>query len=52
MQKNTCVDDFHFISKLGEGSYSAVYKVMRKSDGQIYSLKKVKLIEGLSDKER
>ena len=52
MQKNTSIDDFNFICKLGEGSYSAVYKVQRKSDGQLYSLKKVKLIEGLSDKER
>lgn len=40
------------MQKLGEGSYSTVYKVIRKQDGRIYSLKKVKIIEGLSDKER
>ena len=37
---------------MGEGSYSVVYKVQRKSDKQYYSLKKVRIIEGLSDKER
>lgn len=37
---------------MGEGSYSTVYKVVRKLDGLIYSLKKVRIIEGLSDKER
>lgn len=29
---------------LGEGSYSKVYKVKRKSDGEIYALKKVGLL--------
>ena len=29
-----------------------MYKVMRKSDKKIYALKKVRIIEGLSDKER
>ena len=37
---------------MGEGSYSTVYKVVRKLDGLIYSLKKVRILEGLSDKER
>lgn len=40
------------MAKLGEGSYSTVFKVKRKSDGKMYSLKKVRIIEGLSDKER
>jgi len=48
----TTLDDFKIISKLGEGSYSTVYKVIRKQDGKMYSLKKVRIIEGLSDKER
>jgi NIMA (never in mitosis gene a)-related kinase len=37
--------------KLGEGSYSSVYKVKRKSDDKIYALKKVKMVE-LNEKER
>ena len=48
----TCIDDFQVVQKLGEGSYSSVYKVIRKQDNLIYSLKKVRIIEGLSDKER
>lgn len=52
MIRNTVIDDFKILSKLGEGSYSIVYKVLRKIDNQIYSLKKVRIIEGLSDKER
>lgn len=40
------------MEKLGEGSYSTVYKVVRKLDNKVYSLKKVRIIEGLSDKER
>ena len=33
--------DFEIISKIGEGAYSKVYKVKRKSDQEIYALKKV-----------
>lgn len=33
--------DFEVISKIGEGAYSKVYKVKRKSDQEIYALKKV-----------
>lgn len=36
---------------IGEGSYSSVYKVKRKSDGLEYALKKVKMDE-LSEKEK
>lgn len=45
------MNHFNVVRELGKGSFSAVYKVMRKSDGKVYSLKKVNLI-GLSDKER
>ena len=45
------MEDFQIISKLGEGAYSIVYKVMRKVDKKIYALKKVKLTN-LSDKEK
>lgn len=45
------LDDFTIISKLGTGSYSEVFKVIRKSDGQQYALKKVSM-ENLSQKER
>lgn len=36
------INDFDFLNKLGEGSYSTVYKVRRKADNQIYALKKIK----------
>jgi NIMA (never in mitosis gene a)-related kinase len=51
-KQHTCLADFHFHEKLGEGSYSTVFRVTRKADGFVYSLKKVKIIDGLSDKER
>jgi len=45
------MEDFQIISKLGEGAYSTVYKVMRIVDRKIYALNKVKLLN-LSDKEK
>lgn len=39
------------LCKLGEGAYSVVTKVKRKTDGHIYALKKVKL-QNLSEKEK
>ena len=45
------MDGFELISKLGEGSYSIVFKVRRKEDSKIYALKKVKL-KKLSQKEK
>ena len=45
------MDGFELISKLGEGSYSVVFKVRRKEDSKIYALKKVKL-KKLSEKEK
>jgi len=38
-------------NSLGEGAYSSVYRVKRISDGNIYALKKVKLLN-LSEKEK
>lgn len=45
------MNDFQIVSKLGEGAYSTVYKVKRLVDGNIYALKKVKLLN-LSEKEK
>ena len=45
------MDGFEIISKLGDGSYSVVYKVKRKADDKIYALKKVRLLN-LSEKEK
>lgn len=45
------LNEFEFQAKLGEGAYSCVYKVKRLSDNEIYTLKKVKLMN-LSSKEK
>ncbi len=45
------IKDFKILSKLGEGSYSSVYKVQRFSDNEEYALKKVKM-NALNDKEK
>jgi NIMA (never in mitosis gene a)-related kinase 1/4/5 len=47
----TSIRDFTPICKLGEGSYSTVYKVQRINDQQFYALKKVKMNQ-LSTKEK
>jgi NIMA (never in mitosis gene a)-related kinase len=43
--------DFEILCKLGDGAYSSVYKVRRLEDGQIYALKRVKMVS-LSAKEK
>ena len=43
--------DFTIVDKLGTGSFSEVYKVLRKSDKQTYALKKVKMLK-LTQKEK
>lgn len=45
------MQDFKQLALLGEGAYSAVYKVLRHADNEVYALKKVKL-PSLSDKEK
>ena len=45
------MENFEIINKLGDGSYSTVYRVKRKIDNEIYALKKVKLMN-LSEKEK
>ena len=45
------MDGFEIIKKLGDGSYSVVYKVRRKADNNIYALKKVNL-QKLKEKEK
>ena len=37
------MENFEILEKIGEGSFSSVYKVKRKIDNQIYALKKVSL---------
>lgn len=45
------LSDFKELKLLGEGAFSAVYKVRRLADGETYALKKVKL-PSLTDKEK
>ena len=45
------MNGFEILEKLGDGTYSVVYKVRRKEDSQIYALKKVSLAN-LSQKEK
>jgi NIMA (never in mitosis gene a)-related kinase len=40
--KSTLVD-FEIVKKVGEGAFSSVYQVVRKTDGFMYALKKVKI---------
>ena len=41
--QSTTLKDFEVIKKLGDGSFSQVYQVLRHSDSQLYALKNVKL---------
>lgn len=43
MESEGTIKDFEIISKLGEGSFSMVYKVRRISDDKLYAMKKVKM---------
>lgn len=48
---SSSLSDFNEATLLGEGAYSAVYRVIRKADGKTYALKKVKL-PSLNEKEK
>jgi NIMA (never in mitosis gene a)-related kinase 1/4/5 len=37
------VEDFQILRKIGEGTYSSVFKVRRLADDTIYALKRIKL---------
>ena len=45
------ISSFEIIKKIGEGAYSQVFKVRRKSDDIIYALKKVRIMN-LNEKEK
>lgn len=45
------LQNFEILNKIGEGAYSIVHKVHRKSDGVVYALKKVRFVS-LSEKEK
>ena len=45
------MDDFEIISKIGQGSFSSVFKVKRLIDNNIYALKKVNL-NNLDEKQK
>jgi len=45
------ISNFEQMERVGEGAFSQVYKVRRRSDGEIYAMKKVKLLQ-LKEKER
>ena len=45
------MSNFQKIKELGKGSFSTVYKVLRKSDNKEYAMKVVKITQ-LSEKER
>lgn len=45
------MDDFEIIRKLGEGAFSSVFLVKRRSDGKEYAMKKVNILS-LSQREK
>mgnify|MGYP000924579216 CR=1 FL=1 len=48
---NMTLKDFEILARLGEGSYSSVWKVKRIIDGKEYAMKRVKLAN-LSEKDK
>eukprot|EP00347_Sterkiella_histriomuscorum_P022382 403330683 len=48
---NSSLDDFTVLNKIGEGSYSSVYHIIRKEDQVHYALKKVNM-GNLGEKEK
>ena len=43
--------EFELLNKIGEGAYSQVFKVLRRSDREVYALKKVYMTK-LKPKEK
>ena len=39
------LEDFEFLSKLGEGSYGQVYKVLSKLNNKVYAMKKLDMLK-------
>lgn len=48
----TTIHSFIPLERLGEGTFSSVYKVRRVSDGEFYALKKVLLFSCRSRSDR
>jgi NIMA (never in mitosis gene a)-related kinase len=48
---NNRIRDFEVQEKIGEGSFSVVYRVKKDSDGGVYALKKVKIMK-LKEKDK
>ena len=44
MEHAGSLKDFEIMRKLGEGAFGQVFMVKRKLDGQIYAMKKVKIV--------
>jgi serine/threonine protein kinase len=51
MTAKSSLSDFEVVKKIGEGAFSSVYKVIRKSDQLMYALKKVKIAQ-LKNREK
>ena len=47
----TKIRDFIILDKIGEGTFSSVYKVMREQDKEIFALKRIKIMK-LCDKDK
>jgi NIMA (never in mitosis gene a)-related kinase len=45
------IGDFTVLEKVGEGSFSSVYKVMRINTDELFALKRVKIMK-LKDKDK
>ena len=43
--RRSCAADFEFLGKLGEGTFGTVFRARRRSDDQIYVVKKLQIAE-------
>ena len=39
------MDKFEILGKVGEGAFASVYRVKRMDDGNIYAMKRIKIIQ-------